>query len=390
MRLLLAIAFAVAVTASAQTFDLTGYVAARGANATGPESWLDGGFGRLEIDDILDAHAHLGIDWRPAPSLELHASGTEDGVVEAHATLRRELALDEVQVRAGMFFLPTSRENRDDNWASPYTISFSALNTWIAQEVRPIGVDVQYRHILSRGHAVTGGATAFRGNDTMGTLLGWRGWSIGDRLSAWGEVLPLPPLGSLQGPFALQRDDGTRPFGRDLDGKTGYSARLRYGVPQRGNVQYTYLDNNGDRELHGNEYSWETRFHLLGAEIGDPERLVLAAEYLAGDTHMGVPTGVAAHFRTAYLLASHKRGRNRWSMRYERFHVRDEDRLPLGENNDESGHAWTLTWMLDVASHLRAALEFTEVTGDRRAAGQYGFDPSTSGHASTIELRYRF
>ena len=396
----------------AQTIDLTGYVAARGVNATGPESWLEGGFGRLEAggdEDRFHALAHLGVDWTPTNWLTLHASGVarrdargEDaGLIEAYADVRKEIAFDEVRLRGGFFFLPTSKENRDDNWASPYTIHFSALNTWIGQEVRPLGLDLQYRHTTRNGHAITGGATAFRANDTMGTLLAWRGWSVGDRLSTWGEVLPLPPLGSLaapDGPFFRQRDEGTTPFTSDLDGNTGWSARVRYGVPQRANVQYTYLDNAGSRTLYppgvdGGEYSWDTRFHLVGVEVGNPDALVLAAEHMFGDTDMGlrtVPNYVETGFAATYVLVSAKRGRNRWTARYDLFTTEEQDHTPRGEINDESGRSWTLAWMLDVTPAVRGAVEFTQITGNRDAAQQYGFDPSTTARTVTAEVRYRF
>jgi hypothetical protein len=395
-----------ALPLAAQSFDVTGYVAARGTNATGPSSWLEGGFGRLEAggdrDDFVGV-ANLGFDWRPTQWLEIHASGVarQDpeefggnaaGIVEAYANVRKEFGLDELQLRAGFFFLPTSKENKDANWASPYTINFSALNTWIAQEVRPVGVDLQYRHTMNSGHGITAGGTLFQGNDTMGAIMAWRGWSVGDRLATYGEALPLPPLGSLadDGPFWKQRDDGTQPFGPDLDDHIGYSARVRYSVPQRGNVQYTYLDNAGDRLLYGDEYSWETRFHILGAEVGNPDDLVLAAEYLTGKTYMGVSeVHIEASFYAAYALLSEKRGRNRWTARYDLFGAEDEDQS-AAEDNHESGRSWTLSWMYDVTQSLRAALEFTQVTGNRPAAQQYGFDPSTDGRSWTVELRYRF
>jgi hypothetical protein len=356
------------------TLDVTGYVAGRGASATGPEP------SRLQFRDDFEAHAHIGVDWRPAQWLALHASGTEDGLIEAHATLRREIALDDVQLRAGAFFLPTSRENRDDNWASPYTIGFSALNAWIGQEVRPLGVDLQYRHITAGGHTIAAGATAFRGNDTMGTLLGWRGWTVGDRLTAYGETLPLPPLPSLEdnGPFHLQRDAGTQPFGEDLDGNTGYSARVRYDK-----IQYTYVDNNGDRALHGDEYSWHTRFHLLSAEVGNPDGFLAAAEYLQGDTYMGIGTPfVAADFWSAYVLGSMKRGRNRFSARYELFGTSDKDHS-AAEVNDESGRAWTLAYLFDVTPRLRAGAELAQVAGHRS-------ETDLTGHSFIVEARWRF
>ncbi|HEX6097217.1 MAG TPA: hypothetical protein VF432_12890 [Thermoanaerobaculia bacterium] len=416
MRTLFVTALFLTTTLSAQqTFDLTGYVAARGVDATGPASWLEGGFGRLEAGgdrDDFTALAHLGIDWHPTNWLDLHASGVarrdpEDfggddaGLVEAYADLRKELRFDELRLRGGFFFLPTSKENKDDNWASPYTIHFSALNTWIGEEVRPLGLDLQYRRTTNAGHTITGGVTAFRGNDTMGTLLGWRGWSVGDRLSTYGEVLPLPPLGSLEstGPFWRQQDGGTTPFTEDLDGHTGYSARIRYGIPQRGNIQYTYLDNAGDRTLYptptteSGEYSWETRFHLLGLELGNPDGFAVAAEYLLGDTYMGLaqnPSFVQAGFWATYLLVSEKRGRNRWTARYELFATTEEDQTILGEDNDESGKSWTLAWLIDVTPAIRAGAEFTQISGNREAAQQYGFDPSTTGRSFTAEVRYRF
>ena len=369
-----------APAALAQSLDLQGYVAARGANTAGS------GF-RLETDhgDDFDAVAQLGIEWRPSQHFDIHVSGIaredDPGLIEAYADARLILGLDEVQLRAGQVFLPTSRENKDELWASPYTINFSALNTRIAEEFRPIGVDIEWRHVLQRGHIVTTALTGFRGNDSMGALLGWRGWSVGNRLSAYDEVLPLPPLSPF---FASQRDDGTKPFGQDLDGKTGYAARVRWSVPQRGNVQYAYVDNRGDRELHRGEYAWETSFHILGAEIGNPDDLVVAAEYMRGSTGMGFePAFVQGDFYAAYALVSAKRARNRWTARFDLFGV-DEKDFSLGGPNDESGQSWTLAWLFDVTPKVRAGAEFTQVTGNNFAG------EDANGRSVTVELRYTF
>lgn len=371
--------------------DVSGYAAARGVNATGPASWLDGGWGRLEAGgdrDELFGTAQLGITWTPNEHFDLHVSGvgrrdvlgTNAGLVEAYVDGRASFGLDELQVRAGQFFLPTSRENKDELWASPYTVSFSALNSWIGEEARPVGVDLQYRHTTSHGHALTTGATAFQGNDSMGALLAWRGWAIGNRLSTYNELLPLPPVPF----FPLQRTDGTKPFGGDLDGRPGYSARVRYSVPSRANVLYTYVDNRGDRELHRGEYAWATKFHLLGGEIGNPDRLIAATEYMRGSTTMGRgPTFVDADFFAWYLLVSGKSGRNRLTARYELFNTEEQDFSPA-ERNEENGRAWTLTWMFDVTAPLRLAAELTQVVGDRVGT------PDPDARSVTIEARYRF
>ncbi|HUP62288.1 MAG TPA: hypothetical protein VNA69_17925 [Thermoanaerobaculia bacterium] len=397
MRALFVVFALAASSLSAQTFDLQGYVAARGVNATGPDTWLTGDVGRLESGDDRNDFlgvAQLGFDWTPSKWLAVHVSGVarrepEDfggdavGLIEAYADLRTSFGNEELQLRAGQFFLPTSRENKDELWTSPYAISFSALNTWIAQEVRPAGIDLQWRHTLQRGHVITAAATAFEGNDTMGALLAWRGWSIGNRLSAYDEVLPLPPLPELGTFFADQRDDGTKPFGRDLDDNIGYSARVRYSVPQRANIQYAYVDNRADRRFYRGEYAWATDFHLVSAEAGNPDDFTIAAEYMTGTTGMGfAPAFVQADFYAAYVLLSEKQGRSRFTARYDLFGTQEQD-FSVAGGNDESGRSWTLAWLFDVTERARAAFEFTQMTGHRA-------DADMTGRSWTVEMRYTF
>jgi len=370
----LALALLIATPVFAQsTFDLLGYVAGRSTHTKG--------------DHDTTGVAQFGFEWTPSRYFDLHASGVardeNSGVVDAYADVRAVFVNDEIQLRAGQFFLPTSRENKGDLWTSPYTISFSALNTWIGEEVRPAGADLQWRHTFGTGHALTAAATGFRGNDTMGALLGWRGWWIGNRLSSYNEVIPLPPLASFQTFFAGQRHDGTKPFGKDLDGNTGISARMRYSIPQIANVQYLYLNNHGDRKLHDGEYSWATKFHLLSAEINTADKHTLAAEYLRGSTGMGDEPGyVEADIWAAYILFSEKIGRTRFSGRYDRFKTTEKD-FSLAENNDESGHSWTLAWLYDLTSHLRLGTELTQFNKTRASV-------KTDTHSYTIEARYSF
>ncbi|HWW62287.1 MAG TPA: hypothetical protein VN181_13025, partial [Thermoanaerobaculia bacterium] len=244
MRRVVVVVFFCALSASAEQFHLIGFVSGRGVNASGPESWLAGGFGRMQAGgdrNAAFAGAQLGADWEPSQYFDVHVSGAarhdpwEDdaGLVEAYADARAIFANDQIQLRAGQFFLPTSRENKGDLWTSPYTINFSALNSWIGEEVRPIGADLEWRHTSAHGNVYTLGGTAFRGNDTMGALLAWRGWSVGNRLSLFDETVRLPKLWSLPRWFPEQRLDGTQPFGRDLDGRTGFAGRFRFTLPER-------------------------------------------------------------------------------------------------------------------------------------------------------------
>ena len=363
----------------AQTSSFDGFLTLRGINASGPLTWLERGDGRMDASGGTGSGiAQVGGDWAPSDHFAVHAqllgrmepsreSASHAGVVEAYV----EASGGGWQIRAGQFFLPTSRENIAPLWTSPYTLSLSAFNSWIAQEFRPIGVDLQWK-----GEHLTLAGTAFRGNDTSGTLLGWRGWTIGNRVSVLGETLPLPPLP----PFPSQKN-GTEAFGRDLDGRTGFAERIRWSVPSRALIQFAHSDNRGDRELYHGQYSWRTRFDVLSVEGGSADGTKFVAEFAKGDTGMGFPPAafVQADISSGYFLVSQKVGTARISGRYDVFSMIDRDHS-IGGNTTEHGRAWVLAWLIDLSPHVRAGAEFAQVTGHRNAS----FD----GRSVIVELRY--
>ncbi len=401
-------AMLMASTAGAQTFRFSGFVSARGVYARSQPSWLEGGFGRFETGarnatSSSTANVDLvqiGAQWTPAAWIDIHigAQARHDpasksvraaGLVDAFVAVRK----GPFQLRAGQFFLGTSRENRENLWTSPYTISFSALNTWIAEEVRPVGAELEWRHHFANFDAITLVGGAFRNNDTMGAILGWRGWSIGNRLSVYGEVLPLPPLFSLRDGrfFAHQRRDGTVPFESDLDKRTGYTARVRYQRPERGSLQFARVDNRGDRHEYRQEYAWHTRVNVLSGDLRNDRGTTLLAEYGWGSTGMGLrPLAVVdLTYGAGYALVSQTFGRNRLSARFDVFRTNDRDHTSA-ETNTENGRAWTIAWFYEVRPQVRLGLEFANVSARRIAAAESGFDPNTDGRTLTVEMRYRF
>lgn len=382
--------FAVATTADAQSLQFHGYLTAREIYVNAQPSWLQGGVGRFDVGaKTADDHrivnidsAQLGLDWTPATWLLLHADGVarhqqsgsvskRAGIVQAYADVYNE----HWRVRAGQFWLPTSRENTDPLWTSKYTITYSALNSWMAQEVRPIGADLQW----SPSFYVTLGATAFRGNDTMGTLLAARGWTFGNYLAVYDENMPLPYPAT------------TRPIGADLDNKNGYAERIRVSLPERAMLQVAHIDNRATLspvEVKGQE-PWLTHFNIVSAEVGSTADTTVAAEWAYGSTAIGFPGGsFTMDFDTAYLLASHKFGHERISGRIERFSTNDAAHS-VPDDSREHGHAWTVAWMHETGKNSRAGLEYVRVSGVRLGVAPF-FDPRTDGSTITVEYRYSF
>lgn len=404
----LALAFS-AVSVPAGELLVDGIASARGMWVESQRSWLEGGFGRLgesgaapgEAEFTGRAQAHLGLDWQPSPRWQLHAHGAalaqpheargrDAGLVEAFVAFRPDLnARLSLRFKAGHYFPQTSRENVERLWSSPYTITLSALNSWIGEEVRLTGVEAGLVAKWDRDELQLHGG-GFAANDSSGTLLGWRGWAMGDRLVTAGETLPLPPLRSLAegGAFADQRDDGTRPV-EELDDRIGWNARARW---QRGGglLQAAYLDNRGDRALHDGQYAWRTRFAQAGLELRLPHGFQLIAEAASGKTGMGDPAGshVDVDFRAGYALATWSGAKLRLSARYDRFENRDRD--GTAEPNGEEGHSVTLAAFLSPRPYLRLGLEYLDLRAHRPAAAESGYDPDTDARRAQLELRLSF
>ena len=417
--ILLVGAAAWAASAPAETI-VEGFAVLRAVSVDSRPSWLSGGFGRLdqgadalgEEEERGVAKLQLALDWRPVEvfGIYLHLAGREEsselqgdavGVVEGYLDFGGTIgARNELRGRVGLYLPPTTQENVDPAWQSPYTITNSAVNTWIGEEVRMSGVLFDYFRTLGVEDELRVSAGVFGGNDTTGALLAWRGWTFGDRLTTHGEELALPPINSLEtGVFRVQDADGTTPFGSDLDGEPGWLALARWSRGDRFNVQLTRVDNRGDRELHsigaqGGEYAWETSWSQLGLTWHPTDRWSLAGELIDGETGMGdrATDHVQLDFQAWFVLFSWHTERWRVTLRHDQFETVDLDgsNLAVAEINDEDGEAWTLAGFWTLRERWRLGLQILDTSSERPAAQQSGFDPDTDGRSVSLELRYRF
>jgi hypothetical protein len=434
-------------TAAAGEIDFHGFGFIRGIGVGGQSPWIEGGFGRLTegadapgaTDWTGRAMLHVGIDWKPVDTLLIHvhglgraepeaAGGERFGIPEGFIQFQPELSATlSTRLRAGLFFPGTSLENTEPLWMSPYTITLSALNTWTGEELRLAGLEGRLFWSDGRDTLHVGG-TGFLANDTLGTLIAWRGWSMSDRFTVAGELLPLPPLFSLEddGAFFRQRDDGTRPID-EIDDRVGWMARAGWERLDRVTLQAAYFDNGGDRKLYEGQYSWDTRFWVVGAKLNLGHGLELLAEGMLGNTLMGEetyeydeeehtdpyggqtpgrypypypyptpypnqPTPAVGYvdmdFATAYGLLTWQRSQFRVSLRYDWFENQDND--GTAEDTSEDGQAVTVAAFWTPIDHLRIGAEYLDLRSQRKAAEQSGADPDTDAWKATLEARISF
>lgn len=382
-----------ATTAAAEepTLKLGGLVDLRYARTDDTRSWLDGGLGKLRYGAGVDGRAHLLrlsqlsllLDAEIDPALGAHVQINVDAepdeagfrsradLVEAFVLYRPELTERvRLRLRGGAFFPPVSLENDGPAWTSPYTITASAANSWIGEEVRAVGGEATLVLKWDQDELRLTGA-GFGSNDPTGTLLGWRGWAIHDRQTGFGDRLAYPQIPGMApgGPFELNAR-WVEPF-VEIDGKLGWyaaAAARRSGVFEARALRY---DNRGKQTVFdGKQYAWFTRFNAFGLRVELPGRVHVLGQYMSGSTYMGkTPEGndaVDVPFRAAYGLLTIPYRRHRLSVRYDWFRTEDHDVLAELDPNDEDGSAWTACYAFEATSRLRLALEVIRVESDRR------------------------
>lgn len=342
-RLLLIVSIALATTASASdALQWSGFALLRASSSTT----------RVPLDDeTFAAQLQLGIDWRPSMTLgaHLHLIARNDadggrharvGATEAYLEQNFHRGEDRVRIMEGAFFLPTTRENVDALWESPYTITPSALNSWMGEEFRPIGVDAAYTF----RHSLTGGVTVFTGNDTFGALPASRGWMMRDHWALLGEHLPV---------------DGTyfSSVSAETDHRLGWSTRIRW-TSEHFTAQLTHIDNRSDAEEHGELYNWETRFDIAGAEYTRSD-WTIAAESGWGPTIIRVdPYFFPTNLLAEYLLVSRRFANGRATIRGDKFNHH---------------HALTFAYFFAPPGKLRTGIELVRVGTQNRASLEFRY-----------------
>jgi len=169
-------------------------------------SFTDGGLGLGRFDqaheDLQLGRAFLDYRGRLAETLDLQVTLDAYGDADKNPVDVSESFLEwrpypssgwRWRTRLGAFYPPISLENRGPGWQSVYSISPSAINTWIGEEIRTIGAEVNATWLGTRlGKAVDISliAAVYGWNDPMGVVIFQRGWGIHDRQTALFGQLP--------------------------------------------------------------------------------------------------------------------------------------------------------------------------------------------------------
>lgn len=379
-------------------------------NASGYPSWTEGAAGKLRYDSESDG---LTVS-RAFVDYKLKLSDTVSGKVvanlydddlgplvdftEAYLEWRPQTtSANRYRFKLGAFYPRASLENTAPGWSSPYTISSSALNTWVAEEFRTLGAEigiVRRPQLLGGAHTFSLHGAVFYYNDPAGALLSWKGWSIHDRQTRFNDLLPLPPIPQIQpGMFFRRQDPFVAPF-REIDHEPGYYISADWGYHNRLLVRAMHYDNRGNpRKFEDGQYAWGTDFDLIGIKATLPGDVGLIYQWMGGLTVMGPFINgafvVDADYYSDFLLLTKSFGSHRLSLRYDRFEVDENDQVPL-DDNSEYGTAWTLAYTHQITDRVSLIGEWLAIETYREAWEYFDLDEVQTERQLQLTLRLRF
>ena len=367
------VAVALAQAAGAAEFDLSVDLRAVSTDAT--PTRLAGGLGKLRYDEQHDGlrlgYLRFGYRADLTETMRLTAAGVAYGDHDVNPVDLTEIFAEwrpipagswRSRLKAGAFYPEISLENRMRGWRSPYTLSFSAINTWVGEELRTIGAEYSLDWLgrsNGRSFDVSFNAALYGWNDTAGTVLASRGWGLHDRQSTlFGRFAnhgqPLPPRTL---------------FYDEMDQRAGYYAGVTASYRELLEVRVLHYDNRANLAAEApriDDSAWLTRFESFGLRWTPIDSLTAIAQWLHGRTFVGydLPTN-AWSFDAEFLLASWQQGAMRYSTRYDRFASQQTAsnfaQYVNGIYYGDRGHAWTLAASRQFNEHWSTTLEGIDV-----------------------------
>jgi hypothetical protein len=369
----------------------------RAVQSDGRDSFLDNGQGKLRFDDEDDGirlgRWYAAIDAPLGESFAVHAEGsTWDGDDKNPFDLT-EVWLEyrpvpragyKSRLRLGAFYPPMSLESRAVGWETPYTITPSAIGSWIGEEIRTVGLEGQVDWLGTRlGHPADLQFTAalFGWNDPAGTMIAAHGFAMHDRQTTlFGRV------GAPRTDPALAKKE----LFHEMDGRPGFYVGARASWHDRAVLDVLHYDNRADPSAFDaaiNDFAWLTTFDAAALRLENSDGWTAILQVLDGDTFIA-PGGpwLGWAFDSQSVLVAKRFGAHMIAARYDAFAVEFEDDPRAWGSED--GHAWTVAYTFDRGGAWRFAAEWLRVTSDVRARIPLGESPLAT--ESKIELSARY
>jgi hypothetical protein len=353
MRKFLTLVALMASAASAQAMDF-GYDASIDFRLVAPGSelsWFDGGLGKLRYDTgdstfqfaggVAQGYALLTPELKAVAVVR--ADGDQKNFILPLETYLRYRPVSTKPLRwsakLGAFFPPFSLENMELGWASYWTITPSAINSWIGDELRTIGGESSLDWRMSTGTLSLTGAL-YGWNDPAGVLMADRGWAMDDHPTALFDD-PSRPNATLILFHAPHPD--TTPIFMEIDNRAGWYAGASWDDSDQWRVQAFHYDNDANPAAHIEDYfAWHTDFWDGGVSKTWQEFTFLA-QGMTGETSIEPRAGHVSvtQFSSAYALIGWEQGDWRLAARADDFRTHASSAL------SENGYALTgdVSWL---------------------------------------------
>ncbi len=297
------------------------------------------------------------------------------------------------QVRGGMFYPSLSFENVDIGWTSPFAYTNSAINTWIGEEIRINGLELKLtrkgKHFNNSPHSFSGIAGIYTRNDTAGTILAWRGFSLHDKQTQLNESLPFANYPSIQVAPLDEQENHVEVF-REEDGRPGYYLGAHWDYQRLSKVRYYYYDNQADPlDVSDGQYAWRTKFHSLSWLYRPIKNVRFIAQYLTGSTLMG-PNAVHLNYEAFFILSSYKSGKHRFTARIDKFGTYNKNDILPDDDNASNGKAFTIGWRYNIDKYWQVGAEWLSTKSTQESREQLGLDNDLDQNQLMAILQYRY
>jgi len=373
------------------------------------ESYLAGNYGKYGFDQGSGISlAQLGLqyhaNWDNGLSATIVANGYAGGVensdneaiglTEAYLSYKSLPNQDgwRYRVKTGIFYPKISMENIATAWSTPYTLTSSSLNAWLGEEMRSTGFEFTLDKLgkfANNDHNFSLDISLFQNNDTLGAMLAWHGWAIGSRQTLMHEKLIVQPFFAREGDLKNQAALSD-PF-IELDSKFGGHIVGRWQYKNTTKFNIGYYDNNANPDVVENgQYTWPTKFIHLGLKVKLTKKTELISQFMQGNTYMQSPYGnkvVDNDFKNGFMMLRRYWGEHHVAIRLEKFSVDDLDQT-VGDNNNESGEAFTLSYRYRLTKHSFLQMEYNYLDSVR--ASRYYLWQPINLIEQQLQLAYRY